>query len=205
MLTQIKKICRDRDISKLIEYIKNKKLKIDNINYIFFWAIEYGKIEIVEMLINRSSLTIEEANCAISFAINRNHLAVVEFIYANYTNFDPNYKSNYTPIDYSSYVGHAEMLKFLLADTRCELTPNALYLACTNNKIETVKVLLKDKRVNPSDWGNIAIISAHMKKRDNEIIKLLFSDYRFKLTDDLSQNIINDFYNIRQEKLNALV
>ena len=53
------------------------------------------------------------------------------------------------------------------------------YKAIKNNDINNVKLLLKDKRVNPSDYNNVSIIKASEKKYFN-IINILWKDKRVK-------------------------
>lgn len=69
-----------------------------------------------------------------------------------------------------------------------------------------MKILLNDKRVDPSDLNNDAVIWAFLNNH-TEAMEIILSDHRFKMTDNLykSKSIMNMIYQIRQEKLNELM
>jgi hypothetical protein len=80
-------------------------------------------------------------------------------------------------LEFSCQKGFAELVKLLLADKRVDPSLNSLQIACENGHLQVVKLLLADKRVDPSTDYQFSIQVASGNGYA-EIVKLLLADKR---------------------------
>ena len=95
------------------------------------------------------------------------------------------------------------MVKLLLSDKRFNpsMKSNEAFVAATNNTLDIVQFLLNDKRVDPSDNQNRAFINACLFSKDIEIIKTLLNDPRIDPSD---QDNIAFIKTCRKERIQVI-
>ena len=82
---------------------------------------------------------------------------------------------------WASLYGYTEIVRLLLKDKRVDPS-EAIRLASESGYIEIVKLLLKDKRVKPSTHDNYPIRAA-IRNNHFEVVKLLLQDKRVDPSD----------------------
>lgn len=98
-------------------------------------------------------------------------------------------------LKWASIDGQVEIIKLLLVDTDPSKENNyAIRAAANNNRIEAVKLLLSDKRVNPNDGRNEALTEAYSCRR-YDMLKLLVPLVDMtKINEHGIQNIMEDLF-----------
>lgn len=163
-------------------------------NKIFMWAVTYGHLDIVKLLLNAEFESEYDINEAIYTAINNHHIDIAEFLlHTARANIDI-----YKLLLYASQNNHIDLVKLLLRDARTD--PNTrsgypLQIASSQGHTDIVKLLLQDPRIIPSDDNNLAIRWA-IEKDHLDVIRLLLHDSRINLFYDssiiLQQALTND-------------
>jgi|ETNvirenome_6_85_1030632.scaffolds.fasta_scaffold00148_36 ankyrin repeat protein len=126
------------------------KISINNIEYMFLTAAEYGLYGVIKTIIIKD-ISNNIYNYAIRLSSRRGHYKIVKYLLKKTTpRINPGSYYNYS-IRWASRKGHYKI----------------------------VKLLLKDKRIDPSDEDNCAIKWAY-KAGHEKIIKLLSKDKRVK-------------------------
>ena len=96
---------------------------------------------------------------------------------------DPNYSGG-AFLKMAIDSGNVDLVKILINNSRVNLLPldrnnYLLRVTCINNRIEVLKLLLADQRIDPSRHNNEAIYLASFHGHP-EIVKLLLTDKRVK-------------------------
>jgi ankyrin repeat protein len=86
--------------------------------------------------------------------------------------------------------GYTEIVRLLLCKKNIRIYYTTFQHACDKGYLDIVKVLLSDKRFDPSDEMNKAIRDA-CKNGYTEIVKILIKYSRVDVLDDESQALIN--------------
>ncbi|EFA79655.1 ankyrin containing protein [Heterostelium album PN500] len=201
-----------------IEMIKYLNEKLENCDFnnkskryfIFDYAAEKGRIDIIEWLFENRSEYREGSNMYLS-AIKGGHLHVVQYLLDinepikqtshpdHNTLFDESIffnqleiakllhqhnirESQSTPIDYAASHGNISMLKWLNENTTVKASVNAMSNAAMNNHLEALKWLHQHRTEGCSD----DIFSALSRKGHIEVIQWLYENQSNVLQSQLS-------------------
>lgn len=161
---------------------------------VFIKACESGKADIVSLLLDDTRIRVSKIEALLINACRNGYLELVEVLLADNRSSTVNLGSLLT---FVCKIGNIQLVQLLLSKGAYPSYTYNLPIreAVYENHIEIVRLLMKDKRVDPSDLNNDCIHYA-IKQNKVEMASLLLEDIR-----------VNAFANIRKlsDEMNIVV
>ena len=138
------------DNNALSFLIKNEKyLSSRSFAIILYRAAIHGALNVLKFILYSSDYRYEITNNALNWAIR-----------------------------YASEYGHLEIIEMLFKDDRViEIWSDCIFNACRKGHTKIVRLMLQDKRINPTKSNNSAVMLT-IKNNHLEIVRLLLADKR---------------------------
>lgn len=193
-LAQLLKFLKENEESEFINLfktIKNDDTEIFTKDLILFrWAIWYERDKALTNMIlftqNKPNF-IQNKDNLFNYAVHKNKAKVVNLFLQLKTIFDPTIK-DLVLLKTAVKMNHDRIVQMFLNDTRV-LPDNFIFsIAVVNNSLESLKVLISNKKINAGGDDSLAFKLA-VKNNNIEIIKTLAKDQNTNIFDNKNYSL----------------